>query len=360
MSTFKTSTRHNKSNWNNYTRSNNKKPLKLKRVEQQEKQQDEVVDKALEEAKRIADIANKATKRLANPNISVQKKRKVIIELTKELKQSVSLLDKIRDWFRNLTRKIRDKLSNFGRGIKKFFTREKKKTIRWRNEADREPLINTRTYNLNNTPNSLNCSKVQEKNYTEGELSIQKKVVDLLNKINYGAYGRKYLKHKCARQDFFNRTVAKFVDYLTDNDPLIIKNILSNFDINSEESVNKVISDWNTFTSDECGKEFIRINFFDSFDKSYFTGYNTLNQNSINLLHDDTLTKFIQFICNIEDNGATQNFILQDGKIFGVKEYYIEREPIKYSKKCRERLINNSDISEERKIQLINSSKNLP
>lgn len=93
MSTFKTSTRHNKSNWNNYTRSNNKKPLKLKRVEQekqQEKQQDAVVDKALEEAKRIADIANRATKKLANPNISVQKKRKVIVELTKELKQSVS------------------------------------------------------------------------------------------------------------------------------------------------------------------------------------------------------------------------------------------------------------------------------
>ena len=371
MSTFKTSTRYNKSNWNNFTRSKNRVPIKsrpmpVKRVEkqqEQQEQQDEAVDKALEEARRISRIAADASRTLANPNISPILKKKEIIKLTKELKQSVTLLDKIRDWFRNFTRRIRNKFNNFGRGVRKLFTRGKKKTMTWQNEVDGEPLLSRRTYNENNTPNTLKCSKLEERtNYTEKEKSIRSKVVVLLNKINYDTYGRKYLKDKCAKKDFFNRTVAKFVDYLTDNDPIIIKNVLRNFDINSEEAVNKVISDWNIFTSDECGKEFIRILFFKSLDRSYNTSqYSKASENqmeNILALPDTVITSIIQFICNIEDNGAVENYTLQDGKLFGVKEEHVARESMGFTKRCREKLINNSDISEERKIELMTNSKN--
>jgi hypothetical protein len=334
--------------------------MPVKRVE---KQQDEAVDKALEEAKRISRIAADASRTLANPNISPILKKKVIIKLTKELKQSVTLLDKIRDWFRNFTRRIRNKFNNFGRGVRKLFTRGKKKTTTWQNEVYGEPLLSTRTYNQNNTPNTLRCYKIEErKNYTEEEKSIRSKVVDLLNKINYGAYGRKYLKDKCAKKYFFNRTVAKFVDYLTDNDPIISKNILSDFDINSEEAVNKVISDWNIFTSDECGKEFLRILFFKSLDRTYNTSrYNETSESqmeNIISMPDSVITSIIQFICNIEYNGSVQTYILKDGKLFGVKKDYVNREPMGFTKRCREKLINNSDISEEKKIELITNSKN--
>jgi CRISPR/Cas system CMR subunit Cmr4 (Cas7 group RAMP superfamily) len=134
--TYFTAPRHNYSEWNAFVNNSSRlrqssRRRQLSGLRKSKKNKRETIAKdvnvseqeneALVEAQHIATVASKAVNKLSDPNLSTKTKKKVIQNLSNNLKQSVSVLDKIKMWLVNLTRKIRKGYNNFKYGIKKLF-----------------------------------------------------------------------------------------------------------------------------------------------------------------------------------------------------------------------------------------------
>lgn len=134
--TYFTAPRHNYSEWNDFVNNSSRlrqssRRRQLSGLRKSKKNKRETIAKdvnvseqeneALVEAQHIATVASKAVNKLSDPNLSSKTKKKVIQNLSNNLKQSVSVLDKIKMWLINLTRKIRKGYNNFKYGIKKLF-----------------------------------------------------------------------------------------------------------------------------------------------------------------------------------------------------------------------------------------------
>ena len=320
------------------------------------------------EAKKIMIISKKTYRSLLKDStVSDPEKQDNILQLRKQIHKSDIFFYKMFSWYRNITRKIREGIDRFGKGVQNLFTQKsniaEKPLIRVNNTTItrkiregidglgsrvkklfvKKPPIRVNNYNSypllpnNNTiaENTRNINRIEN-------LKIEFNVRDLLRRMKYETYGKTILKNEIAKQEFVNKTIEAFIRGIKDGT------------ITFPSSIKKAISRWNNLISDECGQTFVNKVYFKGLDSRYKQFENSdLPKGNINVLKNTIYTSIVMLLVNgPKESGFGQNLLFtDDGKLIGLKEQYIEREGGMFDKKCLQKLLSETNISKNKKTE---------